>query len=69
MKAAVPTSPTEKSLGLFFCLHTTKPKELLMSFTHTVTAGFMPRDVYHQPTYRRFPKQKPILEVPRDRRS
>ena len=40
-----------------------------MSFTHIVTAGFMPRDVYHQPTYRQFPKQKPSLEVPRDRRS
>jgi hypothetical protein len=40
-----------------------------MSFTHTVTAGIMPRDVYHQPSYRQFPKQKPSLEVPRDRRS
>lgn len=38
-----------------------------MSFTNTVTAGFMPRDVYHQPSYRQFPKQKPSLEVPRDR--
>jgi hypothetical protein len=40
-----------------------------MSFTSTVTAGFMPRDVYHQPSYSQFPKQKPCLEVPRDRRS
>ena len=40
-----------------------------MSFTHTVTAGFMPRDTYHHPMYRQFPKQKPRLEVPRDRRS
>jgi hypothetical protein len=40
-----------------------------MSITHTVTAGFMPRDVYHLPSYRQFPKQKPCLEVPRDRRS
>jgi hypothetical protein len=40
-----------------------------MSFTSTVTAGFLPRDVYHQPAYRQFPKQKPCLEVPRDRRS
>jgi hypothetical protein len=40
-----------------------------MSFTHTVTAAFMPHDVYHQPAYRQFPKQKPSLEVPRDRRS
>ena len=40
-----------------------------MSFTHTVTAGFMPRDTYHHPTYRQCPKQKPSLEVPRDRRS
>jgi len=40
-----------------------------MSLSHTVIAGFMPRDVYHQPTYRQFPKQKPTLEVPRDRRS
>ena len=40
-----------------------------MSITHTVTAGFMPRDIYHQPPYRQFQKQKPCLEVPRDRRS
>ena len=40
-----------------------------MSFTPTVTAAFMPFDVYHQPSYRQFPKQKPSLEVPRDRRS
>ncbi len=40
-----------------------------MSFTHTVTVGFMPRDIYHQPAYRQFPKQKSSLEVPRDRRS
>ena len=40
-----------------------------MSFTSTVTDGFMPRDTYHQPAYRQFPKQKPCLEVPRDRRS
>ena len=40
-----------------------------MSFTHTVTAAFMPRDTYHQPTYRHFPKQKPSLEVPRNARS
>jgi len=40
-----------------------------MSFTSTVTAAFLPRDVYHQPTYRQFPKQKPTLEVPRARRS
>lgn len=40
-----------------------------MSFTSTITAGFMPRDIYHQPSYRQFPKQKPCLEVPRDRRS
>lgn len=40
-----------------------------MPFTPTVTAGFMPHDVYHQPNYRQFPKQKPSLEVPRDRHS
>lgn len=40
-----------------------------MSFTHTVTAGFMPRDVYHQPTYRQVPKQKACLEVHRADRS
>ena len=40
-----------------------------MSFTSTVTAGFMPRDTYHHPMYRQFPKQKPKLEVPHDRRS
>ena len=40
-----------------------------LPITHTVTAGFMPRDTYHQPSYRQFPKQKPRLEVPRDRRS
>ena len=40
-----------------------------MPFTHSITAGFMPRDVYHQPSHRQFPKQKPSLAVPRDRRS
>jgi len=40
-----------------------------MSFAHIVTAGFMPRDVYHQPSCRQLPKQKPCLEVPLDRRS
>lgn len=40
-----------------------------MSVTHTLTCAFLPRDVYHQPSYRQFPKQKPCLEVPRDRRS
>jgi hypothetical protein len=40
-----------------------------MSFTYIIVAGFMPRDIYHQPSYRQFPKQKPCLEVPRDRRS
>ena len=40
-----------------------------MSFTHSITAGFMPRDIYHQPSYRQFPKQKPSLEVLRERRS
>jgi hypothetical protein len=40
-----------------------------MPFTSTVTAGFMPRDVNHQPTYRQYPKQKPTLEVPHDRHS
>ena len=41
-----------------------------MSITHTVTAGFMPRDAFHRPT--RFwptPRQKPYLEVPRDHHS
>jgi hypothetical protein len=32
---------------------------------HTVTSAFLPRDVYHHPAYRQFPKQKPRLEVPR----
>jgi hypothetical protein len=40
-----------------------------MPFLSTVTAACLPRDVYHQPSYRQFPKQKPSLEVPRDRRS
>ena len=40
-----------------------------MPITHTVTAGFMPRDIYHRPVYRQLPRQKPSLEVPRDRRS
>jgi hypothetical protein len=40
-----------------------------MPFDHSVAAGFMPHDIYHQPNYRQFPKQKPSLEVPRDRRS
>jgi hypothetical protein len=40
-----------------------------MPFVSTVTAGFLPRDVYHSPSYRQFPKQNPSLEVPRDRRS
>lgn len=40
-----------------------------MSFEYTTCAGFMPRDVYHQPSYRQFPKQKPCLEVPRANRS
>ena len=40
-----------------------------MSFAHIVTAGFMPRDIYHQPSYRQFPEQKPSLEVPRNARS
>jgi len=38
-------------------------------FVSTITAGFMPRDVYNRPTYRQLPKQKPCLEVPRDSRS
>ncbi|MEC5215056.1 hypothetical protein RCH06_003633 [Polaromonas sp. CG_9.5] len=38
-----------------------------MSISHTVTAGFMPRDMYHRPTYLQFSRQKPCLEVPRDR--
>jgi hypothetical protein len=40
-----------------------------MSFTSTVTARFMPRDIYHRPVYRQLPRQKPSLEVPRDHRS
>ena len=40
-----------------------------MSFTYGLTRACLPQDVYHQPSYRQFPKQKPCLEVPRDRRS
>ena len=39
-----------------------------MPFTSTVTAAFMPHDVYYQPNYRQVPKQKACLEVPRANR-
>lgn len=40
-----------------------------MSVISTITAGFMPRDTFHRPMYRQFPKQKPRLEIPHDRHS
>jgi len=40
-----------------------------MPILSTLTAACLPRDIYHQPTYRQFPKQKPTLEVPRAHRS
>ena len=49
-------------LGAFFLFN---PKELPMSFTHTVTAGFMPRDIrQNRNTYLPKPKQRPYLETP-----
>ncbi len=41
-----------------------------MSFAYITTAGFLPRDIrQHRNPYLPKPKQRPCLEVPRDRRS
>lgn len=41
-----------------------------MSITHTITAGFMPRDTYHRPARLwPAPRQKPYLEHKHDRRT
>ena len=68
------TAPlTSWSRVLFLCPFITEflhqPKGAPMSFAHIFTAGFMPRDVYQQPSCRQLPKQKPCLEVSLDRRS
>lgn len=48
--------------AIFFCF---TPKEFPMSFIHTVTAGFMPRDIRQsRNTYLPKPKQRPYLETP-----